>query len=807
MGNLLQDVRFGVRTLLKRPGFALIVGLILALAIGANTIIFSFVNVLVLRPLPIRDEKRVAFIQGIHPQSEEERARISEPDYLDFRDRAASFQALAAYRPTTHTLTNLGDPQRIFAAKATASFFPLWGLETVHGRVFQAAEDVPGAAGVAVLSHGFWTRQFDADPSVIGRVITLDGRSFSVVGILTPAIEIGGLGQIEMWTPMATERLAADRNDRALRVTGRLAPGVTVEQASAEVAAIAKQLEREHPETNANWGAMALGARDSLVGSEAWLILSLLVVVVGGVLVVGCANVANLMLARATGRSRELAIRAALGASRLRMVRQLITEGALLAILGGAGGLGLAWAGMRVIRAVAFEPVFELIVLDPTVLLFGLGLALITPLIFSLIPALRASRTNLNDTLKETVGRASGGARGGRSRNLLVVSQLALSCALLIVAGLILRTIREITKIPWGFESAGVLTFTVDLPQAKYAGDQQVRAFYDQLLPRLRGLAGVRGAAVVSPLPLFARERTVQLAIDGHQAETPRDQPWAVVVQASEGYLDTLRLPLLRGRDISVQDGPETSQVALISRELARRYWPGADPIGKRLALQNRAGELTGAWLEVIGMTSDLRSPDLTDPPKPTVFLPLAQSPRRDASIVVKGLDDPTALVAGVRAEVRRIDPDLAIFEVKTLERYFDEDNNSSRILSGMFTGFAVIALLMAAAGLYAVISYSVSQRTQEIGIRMALGAGAAQIRTLIMGQGFKLIAVSIALGLLAGFALARLMTSLLYGIAPTDPTTYATVALILMTVALAGSYLPARRATRVDPVRTLRAE
>jgi putative ABC transport system permease protein len=428
-------------------------------------------------------------------------------------------------------------------------------------------------------------------------------------------------------------------------------------------------------------------------------------------------------------------------------------------------------------------------------------------LIFSLIPALRASRADLNQMLKDSAGWASGGVRGSRGRNLLVVSQLALSCALMIVAGLILRTIHEVLEIDWGFDSSNVLTFAFDLPQGNYPEDQQIRAFFDRILPELRSLPGISGAAVVSPLPIFARERTAKIALEGGTVQTPQDQPWAVVVHASPGYFDTLKMPLLQGRDFSNQDAPESAPAALVSREFARRYWSEADPIGKRLAIQAQGGRQGPEWIEVVGLTGDLRSPDITDAPKPTVFLSMAHSPRREASVVLKGSGDPTPLAAAVRRVIRRVDPDLAIYEVKTLALIDREENNSRDILSAMFTGFAAIALLMAAAGLYAVISYSVSQRAHEIGIRMALGAGTAQIRALVMRQGLRLILVSIAVGLLAGAGLGRAMASLLYGISTTDPITFVAVTLILVSVALLGTYLPTRHAVRVDPVRTLRSD
>jgi len=781
MGTLLQDVRYGARTLAKNPGFALVIALTLSLAIGANSVLFSFVNVLLLRPLPIKEIEGVAFIEGLNAQRGDERLRISAPDFLDFQERSTRFGELGAYRWVVYTLTGEGDPQRITAADATASFFQIWGLDAVKGRPFLPEEDRPGAPGVVILSHGFWTRKLAADPAVIGRVLTLNGAPHTVVGVLSPAIEIGGLGTIEVWTPLAVDRATANRNERTLRVTGRLAPGSSVEQASAEIATLARQLQREYPDTNTGFEAAVWGVRESLLGgAQTYLILALLGVFVAGVLAVGCSNVANLMLARAVGRRRELAIRSALGASRRRLVRQLLTESLLLSLLGGLGGVVMAWAALRVIRAAAFEPIFARFVVDGDVFAFAAALSLITPVVFGLLPALRASSSDAGETLKESGGRGSGGLRGRRSRNALVVSQLALACALLICAGLILRTVHEVVRIDWGFEHRNLLTFQLELPETRYAGDDQVRGFFDQVLPRLRALPGVQTAAAADPLPIFGGERTVQLELEGQTAARKEDRPWAVAVFISDEYTRTLDLPLLQGRSITVHDGPEAARVAMVTQELARRYWPDADPLGRRLAIRSEGQGEEAEWVEVVGVTGDLRSPDLTVAPKPTVFLPISQSPQRAAAVMVRATTDPTSLAPAIRREIRLADAELAIYQLQTMEQTSREQGSSDQVLLGMFTSFALVALLMAAAGLYASMSYSVSQRKQEIGIRLALGARGS---------------------------LGRAIASLLYGVTATDPLTYAGVALVLLGVALLASYVPAVRATRIDPIETLRVQ
>jgi putative ABC transport system permease protein len=529
--------------------------------------------------------------------------------------------------------------------------------------------------------------------------------------------------------------------------------------------------------------------------------------VVTGVLLVGCSNVANLVMARAVGRRRELAIRAAMGAKRSGVVRQLLIESLMLSLLGGAGGLLLAEAGFRVIRAAAYEPFFELVKVDRQVLVFAAALSLVTPLVFSLIPALQASRAELADLLRATGGRGSAGPRGRRGRNVFVVSQLAIACSLMILAMLVVRTVDAINRIDWGFDSSQLLTLRFELPREKYQEDRQLLGFLDGLLPRLRGLPGVQQAAVVSPLPIFGEERTIRLTIEDWVVEEEKDRPWAVCVRASDHYLETLGLPLLQGRGLSRQDTPQSKHVALINQELAERYWPDIDPVGRHFAIENEMLGEIGERVEVVGVTGDIRSRDLTDAPSPTVFLPFSQSPVRSAAVVLRSTTNPTDLVPAIRHEFREADPDLAIYDVKTMTEAYDEDNASTEILSGLFSAFAVIALLMSVAGLYAMVSYTVSQRKHEISIRMALGARGADIRSMVLGEGAKLTGLSIGLGLLGGWALGRLIASELYGVTPTDPMTYAVVALILAAVALAGSFVPAYRATRVDPIQTLRSE
>ncbi len=804
MRDLLRDLRYGMRGLARNPGFTLVVTLILALAIGANSVLFSFVNLLLLRRMPIEEIERVAIIEGRNPRQGAERLRISPADFVDYRDRSQSFVELAAYGVASATLTGGGEPELVTTGRATASFFRVWGVRAVRGRTFADADDRVGAAPVALLSHGTWTRRFGADPGVIGRVLTLDSRPHHVVGVLTPEIEIGRLGTIEIWVPLAIDPAAAERSERTLRVTGRLAPGATLERASAEIQAIARELEREHPGTNAGLEAQALAARESLVGGpRLLLIFTLLGVIVLGVLAVACANVANLVLSRSLARRRELALRSALGASGRRILRQLLAEGALLGAMGGLAGVGVAWAALRVIRAVGQEPAFALIVVDTRVALFAAVLSLLTPLAFSALPAFQAMREDAAKALREG-GRGAADASHGRARIGLVLSQLALACALLTGASLVVQSVRSSLDRDWGFDTRPLVGFQYELPRERYEDAASVRVFGDRLLAGLRGAPGVLGAGAIDPLPVLDRDQTVQLELPGREGERPEERPWAVVFRASEGALEALGVPLLRGH--ALEPGDAAAGAGLVSRAFAERYFGGADPIGRSfLVLAEAGGEPRRVVIK--GVTGDVLAIDITAAAKPVVFLPFAPGEARRASVVVRAEGDPRALVPLVRAEVRRADAELAVRSLATVEQRKLDDQSSDEVISGMFGGFALLALLMASRGLYASMTYLVAQRTREIGIRMALGASAPGVLRMVLGQGARLGVGGIALGLLGGFGLARAMASLLYGVTPTDPATYAGVALLMLAVALVASGLPAWRATRVDPIRTLKAE
>jgi putative ABC transport system permease protein len=801
LGAFLQDIRYGARTIVGQPGFSLIIVLTLALAIGANTVTFSFTNILVLRPLPVKDQDTLGWIFMKDPQRGGDRGPSSIPDLLDYRASLTSFESIAATSPGSLTMTGRGDAVALYTSRVTTNLVQTWGLRTLVGRPFADGEDLPGAPDVVMLSHRFWQRQFGGDASIVGQAMTLNGRPFTVIGVVAPEIEIGNLAQIDVWVPLTLDP-SLPRDQRNVRVTARLKPGVSLEQAHAEVAAVAERLQEEHPRTNSGWAARLAPTREAMTGPDTWVILTLLMLVVSFVLLIACANIANLVLARATGRRRELAVRAALGASRSRMVRQLLTESVLLGMLGGAVGLAFAYGGLAAIKAAAYEQFFQLVVIDRNVLLFTAALSLVTPLLFSLLPALQAAKTDVNETLKDSGARTGGGVRGRRSRALLVVSQLSLAMMLLIVAALLVRTMIAITHASLGFNPSGIATMRVDVPEWRYRTDASINDYYDRLTTRLASLPGVRRVAAADRLPVLGGESTTQLSVDGFAVPREQDRPWAVLVTAGEGFFETAGIPIVAGRAFDARDTADAMPSVVVNEDMARRYWGDpAKAVGGRIAIDREPQR----WLQVIGVSGDVKRPDLTGV-NPAVYRAVRQSPQRALSVMVSG-DNLSALLPSIRGELRSLDQDVAVQQLRTMEEAFNEELSSLKVLSGMFAAFAMIALALAAAGLYGVISYSVSQRVQEIGIRMALGAVPGDIRTMIIRQTLILIATGSVFGLAGGAALARAASSILYEVSPFDPTTYMAVAAVLSTVAALSALVPVRRATRIDPLAALRAE
>ena len=802
MKTFVQDVRYGFRMMRKQPAYSLVVVLTLALAIGANSVIFSFASLLAIRPLPLANERSLGWIFAVDPQTGNGRSGLSVPELLDYRASLTSFSSLAATVRDTMTMSGRGDAVRLETSRVTANIVDVWGLKMERGRGFSAGADRPGAAREVILSHKFWEKRLASDQQIVGQTLMLDGEPAVVMGVLAPDIEIGNLAEVDIWVPLELKP-DGSRLERRLRVTGLLRPGVTPAQASVEVRQVAQRLASEHPDTNAGWSARVAPTREAMTGTDTWTVMALLGTVVGFVLLIACANLANLVLSRGIRRRREIALRTALGASRTRVVRQMLTENLLYGIVGGIAGLALAEAGLVVIRAAAFERVFEQVVIDRNVLLFTTALALATPVLFGLLPALQASRTDVNETLKEGGARTGGGARVRRSRSILIVAQLGLAVALLVVTGLLVKALMMIERAPVGFDPRAVLSFQVDTPAWKYGTDAAVTGYYDRLLARVRTVPGVAAAGLTDRLPLLGSEVTTTVAIDGVSSSRPEDRPWAVPVLVDDGYFSALGVPIESGRGFAAEDGPSAQRVAVVNHEMARRFWGDT---ARALGAYVTVGAGSGARrVRVIGIAGDVFKAD-REGVNPQVFMSVRQYPRRDMAVLVRSRD-PEGVEGTIHQEVRALDTDVPIYLMRPLQRAIDEDMSSSTVLSGMFAAFALIALVLAGSGLYAVVSYVANQRVQEFGVRIALGAASRDIQWMMLRQMGGLVLVGLVIGLAGGRVVAMMASTLLYRVSPFDPSIYLLTTAILGTIALLASYGPVRRACRIDPVRALRLE
>jgi predicted permease len=801
MDSLVQDLRLAVRQLVHHRAFAAVVIATLALAIGVNTLTFSFVNFFAFRPLPMKEADRVALVWAQHPESRRDRGLSSYPDFVEWRARSTSFEDLAAGGRRTYNLTGAGLPRRLSGFAVTASLFTEWGLQTVAGRPMSRDDERPEASRVALLSHGFWARELGADPAIVGTTVRLDGHPHEVAGVLAPDIELGTLSEIDVWTPLAREADPDDRSARNLLVTGRLRRGRTFAQAADELRAISQRLEGEHPATNAGWTTVVQPLRAGITGANSWVILSLMAVAVSLVLAIACANVANLMLARGTARRRETALRAALGAGRARIVRLLLTEGALLAAAGGAIGLLLASWGLQLIRAVTFEAFFATVVIDHRVMVFTTVVSLAAPLLFGLVPALQATRMDLVTALKEGGGAIGGSARGGRGRQMLVSGQLALALALLLVAGLVVRSALVLRQLSLGFDHRNLVALRAELPETRYADPPRVRAFVSSLEDALRGQPAIAGVALTSGRPVLSPGNAEAIEIDGRPWPDGVTRPLALETVVGPGYFEVLQVPIVAGRAFDPRDVPGAEPSVIVNQALAARHFLGTDPLGRRL----RIGADPTPRV-IVGVAADVVNTEPGQPVTPQAYLPFAQRPVRDFTVLVR-TDQTGAAVAAVRREVARLDPDQPLFDVKTMEQALFEAAASDRVIMGMFVLFAAVALGLCLLGLYSLISYLVSQRTREMGVRLALGASRADIARLVLARGARLVAMGLALGLPLGLALSRVMAGVLVGVSPTDARTFTVVPLTLAAAALAATAVPARRASRVPPTDALRAE
>jgi putative ABC transport system permease protein len=808
LGDLWQDLRYGLRMLLKNPGFTIVAVVALALGIGANSAIFSVVNTVLLRPLPYKEPERLVMVWEDDTKHGYPRDTPAAANYIDWRDQNQVFESMAAIADLSFNLTGVGEPERIDGKRVSANLFPLLGVEPQLGRTFSPEENRPGANRVVVMSHGLWQRRFGSDPKIIGQSLNLNGESYTVVGVMPPTFQFPSRDD-QLWVPIAFDsKEAANRRRHYLQVIARMKPGITLQRSQAEMKAIAARLQQQYPDDNTDLGAAVTPLHEHVAGDIKPALLVLLGAV-GFVLLVACANVANLLLARAAGRQKEIAVRIALGASRLRLIRQFLTESILLAALGGGVGLLLSVWGVNLLKAFIPENISQAkaITIDAKVLVFTLLVSLLTGLIFGLAPATQASNFNLNETLKEGGRDSAAGSRGNRIRGMLVIAEVAVSLILLIGAGLLINSFLRLRSVDPGFRSDNLLTMKIALAKQKYPDQTQRSAFYTELLRRVEALPGVRAAAVTNWIPLVRQGDSVGVTIEGRPAPEPGKMPIVVTRIISPHYFSTMGIQLLQGRGFDAQqDRADSAGVAVISETMARRFWPGEDPLGKRIT--PGTPESPDDWLTIIGVVKDVRQFELNADPKPQMYLTYTQAgffePR---DLVVSTGVEPLSLATTVRRTVWEIDKDQPVSNISTMEDVLSESIARQRFSMLLLGIFAALALVLAAVGIYGVMSYSVAQRTREFGIRIALGAQGSDVLKLAVGGGLKLVLVGVLIGLAAAFILTRVMSSLLFGVSATDPTTFITISLVLISVSVLASYIPARRATKVDPMIALRYE
>ncbi|HEX3276503.1 MAG TPA: ABC transporter permease [Gemmatimonadales bacterium] len=815
MDTLLQDLRYSVRRLLKSPAFSLIVVLTLALGIGANTAIFSAVNAVLLRPLGYAQAERLVTVEHRYPSLGDLKAPVSAPGFRDYQQQARSIVSMAVERNWAANLTGQGEPARLVGARVSGRFFTTLGVPALAGRTLLPGEDSAGREHVVVLSHGLWQRLFGGARSAVGRSLELNGESYQIVGVMPDGFRDVQNRLVELWTPIVfrADQLADDqRTSESLNLVARLRPGVPLEQAVAEFHTLAEQLKRQYPDSYApDWTLLVTPLASRLVGNVRPALLVLLGAV-GFVLLIACANVANLLLARAAARTKEIAVRTALGASRDRLVRQLLTESVLLALAGGVVGLALAYWGVRTLVAInpGNLPRADEIGVDPRVMLFTLVVSLFTGLLFGLAPALHTATADIHAVLKEG-GRGSVGDRRGHGvRRMLVVAEVALALTLLTGAGLLIRSFARLQGVDPGFDPDHLLTFNLSLPPARYPSDTAQAAFFDQVLPAISGLPGVVAAGATSVLPFSGGWTTGSFEIEGYQPPPRQPSPWGDIRIASPGYFETLRIPLRRGRLLTDQDRAGAPMVAVIDDEFVRRYWPHDDPLGKRFSFGPPPGVAdTSAreWITVVGVVGHTKQEGLDAENRLQLYLSYRQSARPFLGIAVRTTGDPQSFVNAARAAVQSVDPDQPLSAIASMDELLARSVGQRRLSMMLLSLFSGIALVLASVGIYGLMSYSVAQRARELGVRIALGAARRDVLRLVLRQGMSLALIGIVVGLAAALALSRVIASQLYGIHPGDPATMLLVAGLLAVTALTANLIPAWRATRVDPAVILREE
>ena len=818
-----QDLRYALRTMRKSPGFTLVAVLALALGIGANTAIFSIVNAVLLKPLPYRDPGQLTLLWGNVRRVKVERRGASYPDFVDWRKQSKSFVDMAGYNDVSFTLTGADEPERMDGEFVSASYFSILGISPILGRSFLPAEDeVPMRNPVVILSEGLWKRRYGGDPAIIGKTIQTSTRSYTVVGVM-PARFPGILDTAQMWIPFMMAGRADDfaqRGDRGMGVLARLKPGVSIAQAQAELDTICTALARQYPDTNEARGVEVAPLDKEIFGEIRPAALTLFAAV-AFVLLIACANVANLLLARSEARQREIALRVALGAGRLRLWRQLLTESCVLAGIGAVAGLLLAVAGLRVLMAASpiTFPSFVHPGIDPPVALFTLLVSLLCGIVMGLAPAVHSRIAGLHAALKESSGRVSAGKLPQRFRNAMVVAEIGLTLVLLIGAGLLIRSFRELTALNPGFDPDHLLCLSVSLPRlpappasgapATLATTNDAKAVVStsQILERIRTLPSVESVAAATDLPLSGIDQAIFYAAEGQPPVTAQNVPRAYIHRVTPGFFQTLHTRMVAGRTFSQEELAGNPGVVMVSENVAKRFWPGQDPVNKRIK-EGRPGSSGSPWFRIIGVVAEMKYRGLPNnpPADPDIYLPMSDR-RRDILLVVRTPLDPASLSGAVRSAIHDMDKTVPIYNIATMATRIGEQTARNRFTSWLMGIFAGVALMLAVVGVYGVMSYAVTRRTQEIGVRMALGANGSQVLRLIVGQGIPLILAGILLGLAASFGLTRLLATLLYGVTATDAFTFTSVTVLLGSIALFACWLPALRASHVDPLVALRHE
>jgi putative ABC transport system permease protein len=802
MRDLLEDLRFAIRILAKSPGFATVAVLAMALGIGANTSMFTFVNAYLLRALPIPEPDRLILISHSRQGS---LATAPYPDLEDWRAQSRSFTGIAAYQNATFSLTGDGEPERYRGARVSAEYFRILGISPALGRDFRAEEDAAGGPGAVILGYNLWQTRYGGAPDIAGRTLRIEGRPHTVAGVLPRGIRFPP--DTELYTPLAIDPAQAPRGRRFLTGVGRLKPGVAIEQARAEMDTIAARLASQYADTNAGWGVSLMDVREAIVRGPrpSMYILSTAVVFV---LLIACANLANLLLARSTSRAREIAIRSALGAGRFRIVRQMLTESVLLALAGAALGLFVSDWGTKALTATMpsyMLPPHE-VRTDAAVFTFTIVLAVLTGILFGLAPAIELSRTRVNETLKEGT-RSGGGFHRGRLRSAFVVTEIAFSVMLLVGAGLLIKSFARIQLTDLGFRPDGLMTMQIAPPQTKYSTPEQRGGFFRDLLERLETVSGVEAAAATNSLPVASGGIGDDFLVEGRPAPARGENVFAMIRSVNPGYFRAMQIPIHKGRPFTAQDGAGALPVAIVNETFASRIFPNEDPVGRRIRI-DADPKSANAWLTIAGVAADVRHYGVETQPYLEIYQSYLQAPPESMYFALRARSGmPVSLAAPMRAAVRAMDRDQPVANLRSMERVVADRVAVSRTVTMMLAIFAGIALLLAVMGVYGVVSYSVGQRRQEIGVRMALGANGTDVVALIVRHGLKLAAIGVVLGVAGAFAITRLMAAMLYGVSPRDLAIFVLAPAILTATVFAASYFPARRAARIEPVAALRYE